>query len=499
MKDQEPTPTEVVQRFSGLRVLVVGDVMLDTYLEGTATGLCREAPVPVVVRQSEQRRPGGAANTAANLRALGAKVELVGIIGSDPVAARLRTTLKGAGVSDRSLVADEKVTTLHKIHVLADDQYLVRFDEGDVADCSPSAQRALLHRLETLYSRCDLVILSDYACGTVSEEAVELLRRLRADRRCILAIDCEDVHRFAHAGATILISNLWEAQAVTSREGTLQGADPEAVALRLRQILDAEHIVITMAGGGVLLVDPAGRMTLLHTYRVTDAGNVGAGDSFAAALALALASSTDMTQAAQIGIDAASIACTKRRTAVVTHRELLQRVNLSQQGAACGPLSLKEIAARLDAERHAGRRIVFTNGVFDILHLGHIRLLQQARQLGDLLVVGINSDASVRRLKGEQRPINGELDRLALITALDSVDYAVIFTEDTPAETIRALRPDIHVKGGDYTAETLPEIDAVREVGACVEILPFVEGLSTTNMIDRILMLANSDPAEQVT
>lgn len=499
MNQQELTAAEVVQRFPGLRVLVVGDVMLDTYLEGTATRLCREAPVPVVVGQSEQRRPGGAANTAANLRALGAEVELVGIIGSDPVAARLRTTLKDAGVSDRSLVADEGVTSLHKLRVLADDQYLVRFDEGDLASCSPTARRAFLDRVETLYSRCDLVILSDYACGTVSEEVIELLRRLRADRPCILAIDSRDVHRFAHAGATILTPNLQEAQAVASREGTLQGADPEAVALRLRQLLDAEHIVITMAGDGALLVDGAGRMTRLPTYPVTGASDVGAGDAFAAALALALASNANVTQAAQIGIDAASIACTKRRTAVVTHRELLQRVSLRHEGAPCGPLSLKEVATRLDAERHAGRRIVFTNGVFDILHVGHIRLLQQASQLGDVLVVGINSDASVRRLKGEQRPINEELDRLALITALDPVDYAVIFKEDTPAETIRALRPDIHVKGGDYTAETLPEIDAVREVGARVEILPFVEGMSTTNVIDRILLLANSDPAEQMT
>ena len=490
-------PAEVVRSFPGLRVLVIGDAMLDTYLEGTATRLCREAPVPVVVKRSEQWFPGGAANTAANVRALGAEVDFVGIVGSDTAAGRLRRILNQAGISDHSLVIDDSVTTLHKTRILADDQYLVRFDEGDLSTCSPTARRMLIDRVKELYSRCDMVILSDYACGTVSGEILELLRRLRAGRPGILAIDSRDVYRFAHAGATLLTPNLQEAQAAVSLEPTLRGQEPDEIARGLRHVLDAEHIVVTMAGDGVLLIDSKGRISRLPTYTVAGAGDVGAGDSFTAATALALAVGADIAQAAQIGIDAASIACTKPRTAVVTNRELLQRVNTSLEASTCGPLTLKEIVTRLDADRYAGRRIVFTNGVFDILHAGHVQLLQRASQLGDVLVVGINSDASVRRLKGEQRPINKEQDRLALITALDPVDYAVVFTEDTPANVIRALRPDIHVKGGDYTAETLPEIDAVREVGARVEILPLVDGLSTTNVISRIASMTSRDPAEQ--
>ncbi|HEV2073929.1 MAG TPA: D-glycero-beta-D-manno-heptose 1-phosphate adenylyltransferase [Thermomicrobiales bacterium] len=497
MDDLDRSPAEIVRSFPGLRVLVIGDAMLDTYLEGTATRLCREAPVPVVVSQSEQRCPGGAANTAANVRALGAEVDFVGIIGNDPASARLRTTLNDAGVSDRSLVVDDNVTTVHKSRIIADDQYLVRFDEGDLTTCSSTARQAVLDRVEDCYSLCDLVILCDYACGTVNDEIVALLRRLRAERPRILAIDSREVHRFAQAGATILTPNLQEARAAVSLDQTLKGQEPDEIARQLRHVLDAEHIVVTMAGDGVLLIDTNGQTNRLPAYPVARAGDVGAGDSFTAATALALATGAGIAQAAQIGIDAASIACTKRRTAVVTNRELLQRVSINSVASTCGPLSLKEVATRLDAERYAGRRIVFTNGVFDILHAGHVRLLQQARQLGDVLVVGINSDASVRRLKGEQRPINGEQDRLSLIAALDAVDYTVIFTEDTPAEVIQALRPDIHVKGGDYTPETLPEIDAVREVGARVEILPLVDGLSTTNVIGRIASMASRDPAEQ--
>jgi D-beta-D-heptose 7-phosphate kinase/D-beta-D-heptose 1-phosphate adenosyltransferase len=253
-------------------------------------------------------------------------------------------------------------------------------------------------------------------------------------------------------------------------------------------------VVVTMAGDGVLLLDQAGTLRHLPVHPVTHAGDVGAGDSFTAAMALALAAGAGPDLAIRLGADAAAIAITRRRTAVVSHQELVRRASLDDQSA---PLSLKDLAVRLDAERFAGNRIVFTNGVFDILHAGHVQLLRRAKALGDVLVVGINSDASTRRLKGPTRPINHERDRLALVSALDSVDYALVFDEDTPAETIRALRPDVHVKGGDYTAETLPEREAVREVGARIELLSLVEGRSTTGVIDRIAALVTGGPPGQ--
>ncbi|HET7093049.1 MAG TPA: D-glycero-beta-D-manno-heptose 1-phosphate adenylyltransferase, partial [Thermomicrobiales bacterium] len=216
--------------------------------------------------------------------------------------------------------------------------------------------------------------------------------------------------------------------------------------------------------------------------------DVGAGDSFAAALALALAAGASMPAAARIGIDAAAIAIAHQRTSVVPYQELLRRASLDDQPA---PPSLLELRDRLDADRSAGKRIVFTNGVFDILHAGHVQLLRRARALGDILVVGVNSDASTRRLKGPARPINRERDRLALVAALESVSHAFLFDEDNPANAIRLLRPHVHVKGGDYTTDALPEIDAVREVGAQVEILSLVEGRSTTGVIDRIVSLVH--------
>ena len=494
---QAQTEFDVVQHFAGLRVLVIGDAMLDRFVEGTATRICKEAPVPVVQKQAEQSCPGGAANTAANLSALGADVRFVGILGDDPTGHSLRAALREAGVDDGWLVADPNVTTLHKLRVLADDQYIVRLDEGDLSTSSPATRRTLLERVRQVFPSCDLVVLSDYGYGTISDEIIEQLRELRDGLSCPLVVDSREIHRFAHAGATLITPNLQEAREAAFPARTETNATPADVALQLRGMFDAEHIAITMAANGVLLIDADGRVTEVPAYPVRHPDEAGAGDTFAAAASLALASGASATLAAQVGIDAATIACTTSRIAVVTHRELLRRVILNQQTTHSATRSLQEIATQLDEERRAGRRIVFTNGVFDILHAGHVQLLCRARALGDILVVGINSDASVRRLKGDQRPINREQDRLALIAALDAVDYALIFTKDTPAETIRHLRPDVHVKGGDYTAESLPEIDAVREVGAQVEILPLLDGLSTTNVINRIISLNGSVHVEQ--
>jgi len=271
-------------------------------------------------------------------------------------------------------------------------------------------------------------------------------------------------------------------------------AEAELVGKRLLELTDAQHVAVTLAQDGVMLLDRSGAAHHLPAHPVPHAADVGAGDSFTAALALALASGADAVLAAHIGIDAAGIAVTEKRTSTVGHQELLRRVSLD--GSAPN-LSLKTLAALLDAERYAGKTIVFTNGVFDILHAGHVQLLQRAKRLGDVLVVGVNNDASVRRLKGSSRPINHEADRVALVAALDPVDYALLFEADTPADLIRAIRPHIHVKGGDYTAEILPEIDAVREVGAEIEILSLVEGRSTTNVIQKIATLVAAGEIER--
>lgn len=484
------TAAERVQRFSGLRAVVMGDAMLDSYLEGVTTRLCSEGPVPVVRKTHEVRAPGGAANTAANARALGAEVQLLGFVGPDPAGAALRTALRDGAVDDRWLVEDEAVATLHKSRILANGQYVVRLDEGDTSHCSPAGQRRLLRHLDDVFPRCDLVVISDYGYGAISDALLARLRTLRAARPGVLAVDSKQLRRFRRAGPTVITPNhveAWSAVHPTGRhDGPLDLADVECTGRRLLELTGAEHAAITLGADGVLLLSCHGAARHYPARPVPHAADVGAGDSFTAALALALAAGAGCEEAAQIGIAVAGIAVARRGTAVVRQTDLLNHLRLGEGRA---PADMEALAARLDGARNAGRTIVFTNGVFDILHAGHIALLHRAKQLGDVLVVGVNTDAGTRRLKGEYRPINTEVDRLALLTALDVVDHAILFDEDDPSALIRALRPHIHVKGGNYRADALPEAAAVREVGGQIVILPPVEGRSTTAVIGRIRAL----------
>ena len=510
---QRPTPVELVRSFRQLRVLVIGDTMLDTYLEGTAIRLCSEGPVPVVRKTAEQRIPGGAANTAANLRALEAEVALLGVVGRDIAGSLLREALQARGIDDRWLVEDEQASTLHKLRILADGQYVVRFDEGGQQGDQSSpytvvTQQRLLAHLERLYAWCDLVLVSDYCYGAVFDALIELLEKLHSAQPKIWLIDSKALQRFHAVSATVVTPNYLEAQLLVASMKTSSRSQGDAadmaevadVARRLLSSLNTEYVAVTLAERGVFLLNRTGYTAHIPAHPVPHANDVGAGDSFSAALALALATGAEIEEAARIAIDAAAIAVTKPRTAVVHLQELLQSVSLRSyardvhtQRSSEEYAARTRLMARLEAERMSGRTVVFTNGVFDILHAGHVQFLRQARALGDVLVVGINSDGSVRRRKGLGRPINSERDRCSLVAALDMVDHVIIFDEDTPSDLIRLLHPSIHVKGGDYADESLPEAEAVREVGGRIVILPLAGTLSTSDVIERIKDLTVED------
>ncbi len=501
---------DLVRRFRGLRALVIGDAMLDTYLEGTASRLCREGPVPVVRKTGEHRIPGGAANTAANLCALEAEVFFLSIVGRDAVGMRLRSALLEQGVDDCWMVEDEYTNTLHKLRIQADGQYVVRFDE-DAHYHSKEGQEQLLAKLEEIFAHCDLVVVSDYGYGLVSDELIERIKLLRSLHPCPLLVDSKNLYRFRNTGATVVTPNYLEARLLVEHgritepsvsETGIDMSEVEHIGRRLLAMIDAEHAAITLAGDGVFLIDRQGMTLHIPTYPIVQANDVGAGDSFAAAMALALVAGGSIEESARIAVDAASIAITKRWTSVVSYQELLQKVSLRDHASlspvtgACSPESITRLTEQLGEERLRGKTIVFTNGVFDILHAGHVQFLRKAKELGDVLVVGVNSDHSTQRLKGKRRPINSERDRVSLVAALDPVDHVVLFNEDTPTELIRALRPDIHVKGGDYTDEFLPEAETVREVGGRVVILPLAGSISTTSVIERIISLVADEKME---
>lgn len=504
---QSPIAIDLVRRFHETRILVIGDALLDSYLEGEAARLSRDGPIPVVRKTMEQRLPGGAANVAANLHALGAHVYFLSVIGNDSAGLLLRGTLSERGINDQWLITDEMVSTPHKLRIVADGQHIARFDEGDAyaSQYTSKTREHLFAHLEKLYERCDAIIVSDYRYGLLSQEVIERLQMLQHAHPKVILVDSQALTRFRHFPATVVTPNYQEArlllEEINGRLYTASGGaesdtltNVEQIARQIGGWLAAEYVAITLAERGVFLINHLGHTTHLAAHPVAVAHDVGAGDSFASALVLALAAGGSIEEATQIGIDAAGIAVTKPRTAVVTYQELLQRVSLrvytwqahTLQDSSDLQTTLVRLAAQLEVERLDGRTIVFTNGVFDILHVGHIQFLRQAKALGDILVVGVNSDSSARRLKGPGRPINNEQDRLALVAALDMVDYALLFEADTATDLIRTLHPSLYVKGSDYTDETLPEADVVHEVGGNIVILPLAGSMSTTSMIERI-------------
>lgn len=498
---------DVVRGFRSLRVLVIGDAMLDSYVEGTAARLCSEGPVPVVRTRSERHLPGGAANTAANLRALGADVMFLGIVGNDHGGSLLQSALEAARVDAGWLVVDSAATTLRKQRIIADGQYVVRVDDGDTLACSPVGQHALIERLDHAFTLADVVVVSDYGYGACPDHLIARLVELRTARPIPLVVDSKQLRRFATARATIVTPNHVEARLLVeggqiSREGQASVSEMTDVGTRLLREIDAEITAVTMASDGVVLVSRDGVIGHVPAHQVPNPADVGAGDTFSSALALALASGAEPLAAVRIGIDAAGIAVAKPGTSVVDHQELLQRVSLrelaSDSVARTQRGEVERLVERLLTERLRGRTVVFTNGVFDILHAGHVRFLREAKALGDVLIVGVNSDRSAARLKGKSRPINHERDRLALISALDAVDHTVLFDEDTPEAMIRALRPDIHVKGGDYERVELPEEQAVVAGGGRVVILPLAGELSTSDIVDRIVALATSGSGDGI-
>jgi D-beta-D-heptose 7-phosphate kinase/D-beta-D-heptose 1-phosphate adenosyltransferase len=477
---------DVLDRFDGLSVLVLGDAMLDGYLEGSAQRLCREAPVPVVRLGRRAELPGGAANTAVNLAELGARVRLVSVVGRDPAGDALRRSLEASGVETDCLLSTEDRRTLSLNRVFAGDQLLVRFDDGTSDLLSPETERALAERLRAALADADAVVLSDYGHGVVTPELVRVLAEHRARTSTVLVVDSKHPAAYRQLRPTAVKPNWGEALQLLGA-GELDGVSERADGIaeqgdRILELTGAHIAAVTLDSEGAIVFE---RHRPPHrTYAQVPHGSraTGAGDTFVAALTLALAAGASTPAAAELASAAAAIVVGKDRTATCTAPELRAQL-MGREKYMPDPAALAE---RMDLYRKQGRRILFTNGCFDILHRGHITYLNRAKTLGDVLVVAVNDDGSVQRLKGPTRPINPLEDRAQVLAALSCVDHIVPFSGDSPTDALRAVRPDVYVKGGDYTYDSLPEAPLVEELGGEVRILPFMEDRSTTGMIDRI-------------
>jgi D-beta-D-heptose 7-phosphate kinase / D-beta-D-heptose 1-phosphate adenosyltransferase len=476
----------LLNRLASVDVLVIGDAMLDTYSEGVAERLCPEAPVPVVRVTRRTSVPGGAANSAVNVAALGGRVALVSVIGDDSEGKRLSRALAEQGVNCDRLITDGSRQTLAKHRVIAGSQMVVRFDQGSTGPVDPEAEEALIAGLKDCFPNCGAVIVSDYSYGVLTPRVIAEIARLQTKRPRVLAVDAKDFAPYRRARVTVAKPSYRDAirlLGLPAADGTrVRLQQVASCADQLLELTGAELVALTLDRDGALFFE-RGNPPYRTFARASDAVSAaGAGDTFAGALALALAAGAQTAEAAELASAAAAVVVAKAGTATCSLAELHQRVAAEEKALG----GIEQPVARVAAEREQGRRIVFTNGCFDILHRGHIAFLNRAKALGDVLIVGINTDAGVRRLKGSDRPINTLEDRIQVLAALSSVDCIVPFDDDTPAALIRAVHPDIYVKGGDYSLDTLPEAALVEELGGAVQILPYIEDRSTTRVIERI-------------
>lgn len=465
--------------FNQARLLVVGDLMLDRYWHGPTQRISPEAPVPVVKVERIEDRPGGAANVALNLASLGAQACLLGLTGQDEAAQTLEQSLQASGVRCQ-FQRSERHPTITKLRVLSRHQQLLRLDfEQSFADADHQAFKLLVEQALSVHMP-QAVIFSDYAKGALAQ-VQDLIHVARLSGVPVL-VDPKGTDFARYRGATLLTPNLSEFEAVVGACANEQQLVERG--LKLIQQYDWQALLVTRGEQGMSLLRP-GKAPLHLPAQAREVFDVtGAGDTVIASLGLALACGLDLPQAVSLANVAAGIVVGKLGTSTLTVSELSQA--LVPHGPTEGVVTEAQLLASMALARQRGERVVMTNGCFDILHAGHVSYLQQAKALGDRLIVAVNSDESVSGLKGPSRPVNPLAQRMKVLAALGAVDWVVPFVEDTPARLIGQVLPDVLVKGGDYRPEQIAGAHEVWANGGEVKILGFEPGCSTSSIIERI-------------
>lgn len=481
-----------LDRWRPRKIVVAGDFMLDHYIYGNADRLSPDAPVPVLCVVRQEHKPGGAANVCLDLRAMRCEVTCVGVVGTDPTGAQLREGLRAAGCSVAAILGVRgRPTTVKQNYVgLAQHRHPQKMFRVDTEECSvitSDIARRLLSRAKTALRGADALYLEDYNKGALSREVCRSLIGLARRLKVPVFVDPAAITDYSkYAGATCITPNRTEAALATGQALTGDRAALERTARSLVQSLHLESIVLTLDKQGALLLERGGKPVMVPTVARQVYDVTGAGDMVLAMLGAARANGADWHTAVKLANTAAGLEVEKFGVVPIELDEVLLSL-LHQQHEELGKLrTLDALLPEAAAYRKQGRRIVFTNGCFDILHAGHVSYLREARRQGDLLVVGLNSDSSIRRIKGAGRPVNHEADRVMVLSELASVDYIVLFNEDTPLKLIAALKPDVLVKGADYQRSEVVGGDLVERHGGQVVLVKLVAGRSTTNIIRKI-------------
>lgn len=480
-----------IPSFEDASVLVAGDLMLDRYWQGSTSRISPEAPVPVVnIKNSElQARAGGAGNVAINIAALGAKASLDGLAGDDESGRIMRAQLSEAGVTCHFALSPS-VQTITKLRVLSRHQQLLRLDFEE--PLHHLVDETLLQRFSDELAQYKVVVLSDYAKGTLAQ--VQQMIAVARDAGKPVLIDPKGHDMEKYRGATLLTPNLSEFEAVVGHCATEQELVEKGIALRDQ--LELEALLVTRSEKGMTLLQKDHEPLHLPTLAREVFDVTGAGDTVISTLAAALAAGEPLAEATALANLAAGIVVGKLGTATVSVDELQAAIRadqLTDATIATGVLDEEALLHAVQRAKSLGERVVMTNGCFDLLHAGHVSYLEKARELGDRLIIAVNSDESVRGLKGDSRPIVPLEQRMMVLAALRSVDWVVPFSEETPERLICKLLPDVLVKGGDYQVEQIAGHQCVQANGGEVQVLHFADGCSTSGIVERICKLHSSD------
>lgn len=487
-----PTPIldfdALAQAISGRTVLCIGDIMLDEFVYGEVSRISPEAPTPVIAAQRSEIHIGGAGNVARNIASLGARCVFVGLVGEDDAGARLKAALADHAGIESALVCDPSRPTTRKVRFVSEhfSTHMLRADWEQAQPASDEVESKLIEAILPQIARADIVLLSDYAKGVLTARVIR--HSIDAARKFgkAVIVDPKSLNWAIYRGATLLTPNRREFSETTrSRADTPQSiVDASEDVMRLA---DCEAILVTQGEHGMTLVPRTGAAVHVPAFPVKVRDVSGAGDTVAAALAVSIAAGADWDTALRMASAAAAVAVGKQGTASVSadelRRKILPHAYLAvEEKVVSAPDTLE---AQLAEWKGQGLRVGFTNGCFDILHPGHVKVLTAARAACDRLIVGLNSDASVRRLKGADRPVQDERARAEVLAALEAVDLVVIFEEDTPIDLITRITPSVLVKGGDYTREQVVGHEVVEAAGGTVVLVDILKGFSTSALVHR--------------
>ncbi|MBM3988582.1 MAG: D-glycero-beta-D-manno-heptose-7-phosphate kinase [Planctomycetes bacterium] len=477
----------VLERLARPRVLVIGDLILDRYVSGDVERISPEAPIPVLNARTTAEKLGGAGNVALNLRSMEAEVEMVGVVGQDGRGRMLSEMLAQSGVVTSGVLADPSRPTTEKTRMISGAQQVLRVDFEVSRPISDELATRILAELSARIARAGAVILSDYGKGVLTPKVLAGAIELARLHGVSVLVDPKGSDYTRYRGATLITPNRKEAEEALGRKLSDRSEWPRA-AQDLIAIADLQAAVVTLGAQGMFLMNRSGESVHVPTFAREVFDVTGAGDTVISHLALYIAAGLDLPTAVHLANHAAGIVVAKPGAASVTRGELFERLDQHERGWRSNAKVVhgERLDAQLKLWRSQNKRIVFTNGCFDILHIGHVDYLRFARMQGDVLIVGVNDDASVRRLKGPTRPVNALEDRMAVLVALEMVDGVTSFAEDTPASIVERISPSVLVKGEDWRDRGVVGREWVEAHGGKVVLAPLVPGRSTTSTIERI-------------